>query len=117
MNEFIGLVIYPFLFSTSSRLTSAGLSTHSFMLRTGTEVMSFVRMLSPWVSFGVFGFSAFPLAFFTGRAFGLDFEGVLVAGAGGGLGGAITRPLRVLLSASSISAAERGVGGEPAIMA
>jgi hypothetical protein len=115
MNEFIGLVIYPFLFSTSSRLTSAGLSTHSFMLRTGTEVMSFVKMLNPWVSFGVFGFSAFPLAFFTGLAFGLDFEGLLVAG--GGLGGAITRPLRVLLSASSISAAERGVGGEPAIMA
>jgi hypothetical protein len=115
MKEFIGLVMYPFLFSTSCLLVSADRSTHSFMLRTGIEVMCLVRMLSPWVSFGVFGLSAFPLAFFVGLDLGFDFDFGLLS-AWGGLGGAIARPLRVLLSASSNSAAERGVGGEPAII-
>lgn len=92
MKEFIGLVIYPFLFSTSLYLVSTDRFTHASMSRTGTEVMSFVNILSAAVSFGVLGLSPFPaFAFFDfGIAFGLDLAGVC-----GELDGTMFRPLRV----------------------
>jgi hypothetical protein len=72
MNEFIGLVTYPFLFSTSFRRTSGGLFTHSSIFRTGVLLRSLVKMLKGAVSFGVFGLSAFgAFAFFgLGDGFG-----------------------------------------------
>ena len=74
MKEFIGLVTYPFRFSTSVRLTSGDLLTHSSMFRTGILAKSFVKTLKGAVSFGVFGLSAllafafFVLVVFTTRA-------------------------------------------------
>jgi len=107
MKEFMGLVTYPFRFSTSFLLVSAGRSTHAFMSRTGILSMSFVKMLKGAVSLGVFGFSFLPFAFFDfavalGRALRLS----------GGFGTIIGRPLRVLLLSSS-SIPDLGVGGDP----
>ena len=116
MNEFIGLVIYPFLFSTSFRLTSTGRFTHSSMFLTGMFVMSLVNILKGAVSFGVLSFSLFPALFFRGlgAGFGFDFAG---SGPRGELDGAMVRPLRVRLWASSTSCAECGVGGDPEYIA
>ena len=74
MKEFIGLVTYPFLFSTSFFLVSADRLTHSSMLRTGMLLMFFVKILNGAVSFGLLGFSLFPaFAFFDlGVALGLE---------------------------------------------
>jgi hypothetical protein len=71
MNEFIGRVIYPFLFSASLRLTSAVRLTHAFMSLTGMWCSFSVIILNGAVSFGVFAFS--PLAALVFLAFGVGF--------------------------------------------
>lgn len=105
----MGRVTYPFLFSTSFLLTSAGLFTHSSILRTGIEVMSLVRILSGAVNLGVFGFSPFPA--FPFRDFETGF-GFCFSSSSGELDGTTGRPLRVLSTASSIADADCGVAGE-----
>jgi hypothetical protein len=103
----MGLVTYPFLFSTSFLLVSAERLTHSSMLRTGTFVISLVKILSAAVSLGVFGLSAFGFLDF-GVAFGLG----LLADCGG-VRCTTARSLRVCRSYSSLSKEDLGVRGEP----
>jgi hypothetical protein len=109
MNEFMGLVTYPFRFSTSFFLTSADLFTHSSMFRTGIETISLVSILKGAVSFGVFGFSLF--AVLTFLAFGIGFARTF-SSSSGELDGTTVRPLRVRRVVSSISIEDRGVGGD-----
>jgi hypothetical protein len=71
MKEFIGRVIYPFLFSASFRLTSAGRLIHASMSLTGMWRRASVNMLNGAVSFGVLAFSA--LAAFAFLALGVGF--------------------------------------------
>jgi hypothetical protein len=71
MNEFIGRVIYPFLFSASLRLTSAVRLTHAFMSLTGMWCSLSVSMLKGAVNFGVLALS--PLAALDFLAFGVGF--------------------------------------------
>ena len=52
MNEFIGLVMYPFRFSTSARRSSSDLLTHATMSLSPTS-MSLVNSLRGASSFGV----------------------------------------------------------------
>ena len=110
MNEFMGRVIYPFLFSASSRLTSAGLFTHSSMFFTGIWCSSAVSMLRGAVNFGVTGLSAFPAFGFL--ALGVAFGRGLASFRRGELEGATARPLRVVLRPKSSSTVDLGVGGE-----
>jgi hypothetical protein len=108
MNEFMGRVMYPFLFSTSRILTSAGRLTHSSMFLTGMWASSFVRMLNGAVSFGVFCLSLFAAFAFLvlGVAFGRGLPSVLR----GELDVATARPLRVVFRSSPF--VDLGVGGE-----
>jgi hypothetical protein len=71
MKEFIGRVMYPFLFSASLRLTSAGRFTHVSMSLMGMWCWPSVKMLKGAVSLGVFGFSPFAALGFL--AFGVGF--------------------------------------------
>lgn len=106
----MGLVTYPFLFSTSFLLTSADLFTHSSILRTGIEAISLVKILKGAVSLGVFGFSLFPVLDFLDfdAAFGLGFSS-----SSGELDGTTLRPLLVRCTASSIIDTDCGVEGVP----
>jgi hypothetical protein len=70
--------------------------------------MSLVKMLRGAVSFGVFGFSPFPVFFLL---LGVDF--VLGLSVTGELDEAMALPLRVRREVSSFSVADFGVGGEP----
>jgi hypothetical protein len=110
MNEFMGRVMYPFRFSASSRLTSAGLFTHSSMFFTGMWCSSAVRILNGAVSFGVTGLSAFPAFVFL--VFGVNLGRGLASFLRGEVEGATARPLRVVLRPKSSSAVDLGVGGE-----
>jgi len=102
--------MYPFLFSTSRRLTSAGLFTHSSMFLTGIWWSSFVKILNGAVSLGVLCLSDFTaLAFFDlGVAFGRGLPSVFR----GELDDVIARPLRVVLLLESSPFVDLGVGGE-----
>jgi hypothetical protein len=71
--------------------------------------MSLVIMLSPAVSFGVFGLSLFPAFAFFGFVGAFDLGLVVTSGL---LEGAKCRPLRVYRSCSASSIADMGVGGE-----
>lgn len=110
MKEFMGRVMYPFRFSASSRLTSAGLFTHSSIFLTGMWHNFAVRILRGAVSFGVAALSPLPpLAFRDFKlALGLGLESFLC----GERDEATPRPLRVGLRPISSSAVDRGVGGE-----
>ena len=110
MNEFMGLVTYPFLFSTSFLLTSADLFTHSSILRTGIAAIPLVKILKGAVSLGVFGFSLFPVLDLLdfGVAFGLGFSS-----SSGELDGTTLRPLLVRCTVSSNTDTDCGVEGAP----
>jgi hypothetical protein len=110
MKEFMGLVIYPFLFSASSRLTFAGLFTHSSIFFTGIWCNSAVSMLRGAVNFGVTGLS--PFVAFAFLVFGVAFGRGLASFRRGELEVAHVRPLRVVLRSRSSSTVDLGVGGE-----
>jgi hypothetical protein len=110
MNEFMGLVMYPFLFSASSRLTSADLFTHSSMFFTGMWGRFAVSILNGAVSFGVTGLSPFvAFGFFD---LGIAFGRGLASFRRGELDAATLRALRVGLRSRSSSTVDLGVGGE-----
>lgn len=110
MKEFMGRVMYPFLFSASSRLTFAGLFTHSSIFFTGIWCSSAVSMLRGAVNFGVTGLSPFAALGFL--AFGVAFGRGLASFRRGELEAAPVRPLRVVLRSRSSSTVDLGVGGE-----
>jgi hypothetical protein len=110
MKEFIGRVMYPFLFSASSRLVSADLLTHCSMSFTGMWRNSTVSILNGAVSFGVTGLS--PFAFLGFLGFGVAFGRGLVSFRRGELDAAPVRPLRVVPRSMSSSTVDLGVGGE-----
>lgn len=110
MNEFMGRVMYPFLFSASSLLVSADLLTHSSMFLTGMWSSPAVSMLRGAVSLGVTAFS--PFAAFGFFAFGVAFGRGLASFRRGELDVATARPFRVVLRSISSSAVDLGVGGE-----
>jgi hypothetical protein len=106
----MGRVMYPFLFSASSRLTFAGRLTHSSMFFTGMWCSSAVRMLRGAVNFGVTCLSPFPAFGFL--AFGVAFGRGLSSFRRGEIEGATGRPLRVVRLTYSSSIVDLGVGGE-----
>lgn len=71
--------------------------------------MSLVSMLNDAVSFGVFGFSFFPVLAFLDLGVGF---GRGLSSSGGELDGTTFRPLRVRRVLSSSSVEDRGVGGD-----
>lgn len=115
MNEFIGLVTYPFRFSTSFIRTSAGLVTHSSIFRTGIWSNAFVSSLRGASIFGALGLSLFGcleafLAF--GDLGPRSFSCAATFELCGVLRPVIDRPLRVVRRPPLLWSEDVGVGGE-----
>jgi hypothetical protein len=115
MKEFIGLVTYPLRFSTSFLRTSAGLFTHSSILRTGICSNPLVSSLKGALIFGAFGLSPFA-CFVAFLAFGdlatRIFSCVAAFNTCGDPTTPIDRPLRVVRRPPLLWSEDVGVGGE-----